>query len=80
MSLLARLEKQKDRVEPKQQSRTSGTKPADPLVILKGKIHEQLVSEIDSKLLKNADQEDQNQELKEKVGHRESSAFKSNYR
>ena len=68
MSLLARLEKQKDRVEPKQQSRTSGTKPADPLVILKGKIHEQLVSEIDSKLLKNADQEDQNQELKEKVG------------
>lgn len=68
MSLLARLEKQKDRVERKQQSRTSGTKPADPLVILKGKIHEQLVSEIDSKLLKNADQEDQNQELKEKVG------------
>ncbi|NLM68819.1 MAG: CpaF family protein [Firmicutes bacterium] len=68
MSLLARLEKQKDRVELKQQSRTSGTKPADPLVILKGKIHEQLVSEIDSKLLKNADQEDQNQELKEKVG------------
>lgn len=37
-------------------------------MILKGKIHEQLVSEIDSKLLKNADQEDQNQELKEKVG------------
>lgn len=68
MSLLARLEKQKDRVEPKQQSRTSYTKPADPLVILKGKIHEQLVSEIDSKLLKNSDQEDQNQELKEKVG------------
>ena len=68
MSLLARLEKQKDRVEPKQQSRTSGTKPADPLVILKGKIHEQLVSEIDSKLLKTAAQEDQNQELKEKVG------------
>jgi pilus assembly protein CpaF len=67
MSLLARLERHKDQAGQNQPASSGSTNPRDPLIVLKGRIHEQLVSEIDSKLLKSADQNDKNQELKTKV-------------
>ncbi|MFY9202537.1 MAG: ATPase, T2SS/T4P/T4SS family, partial [Limnochordia bacterium] len=67
MSLLARLERQKEREEQKQQTNLASGRQADPFVKLKGRIHEQLVSEIDSKLLKSIDHNSKTQELKDKV-------------
>lgn len=68
MSLLARLEKQKDqKKETNQADKSKQIKRVDPLRKLKGQIHEQLVSEINPGLLKEIDQEEVQTELKDKI-------------
>lgn len=69
MSLLTRLEKQKQAqsFENKQQEQIQVPKRSDPFLKLKGLIHEQLVSEVDSKLLEASEYDANRQELKDKV-------------
>ncbi len=71
MSLLARLEKQKQ-TQPqdtsKPQEQIKQIRQVDPLRKLKGKIHEQLVTEVDRKLLSQLDQDSSRQELRDKIG------------
>ncbi len=71
MSLLSRLEKKKQtqQQEAKPQEQSKQTPRVDPLRRLKGKIHEQLVSEVDAKLLTQLDQDLSRQELRDKIGH-----------
>lgn len=70
MSLLMRLEKQKNEklVTQKRQQELNGSHETDPLRKLKVMIHEQLINEIDTKLLKLSEKSSDKQELKEKVG------------
>src|SRR5690554_6845976 len=70
MSLLARLEKKKAQTqEQKQPEYVAEPRPVDPLRLLKAKIHENLVSEVDPKLIQHAqDSSSAKQELRERIG------------